>query len=466
MQRQCERFKRDRDTFKQLLEAAQKSMAEIKQSGRLSRGSIHSGDEDDKSKILALEQQVGCLEDELSEARLEASKSKTELVSEKSASEIKISEMQSKMNEVRKQKIIQNFFLKTNKFQYEEERLMGSGRSGKIPGLKTRLELSWQKEREELQRLLQETSTLARDLRQTLFEVERERDKDKLETRRKLEQLKKANEEELEEGRKKISELQCDLLDLRDAHAKLRTSNEKLRRERERYEKERDNVAKRRLEQDGDRKVGVLLKTVDELVKIAPELVSHQNQLTQNNNSNHLTPTPTPRRSKSRSPSPGPKTTQISGVLSRLAEAYEELKNFQKLNEDENNRERLRRGPMRRAASTENENEGQKSTGRISRSSTHNGSLYRKSLSLDQSMQQEQQNIWKQDSQDSMSSMQSIDSEYGGMGRDSSLDSRLSGGSTQSDMARGPRKKKRGFMGKLRSLTKSKNFDSDGSVRF
>lgn len=447
LQRQCERFKRDRDTFKQLLEAAQKSMAEIKQSGRLSRGSIHSGDEDDKSKILALEQQVGCLEDELSEARLEASKSKTELVSEKSASEIKISEMQSKMNE------------------YEEERLMGSGRSGKIPGLKTRLELSWQKEREELQRLLQETSTLARDLRQTLFEVERERDKDKLETRRKLEQLKKANEEELEEGRKKISELQCDLLDLRDAHAKLRTSNEKLRRERERYEKERDNVAKRRLEQDGDRKVGVLLKTVDELVKIAPELVSHQNQITQNNNSNHLTPTPAPRRSKSRSPSPGPKTTQISGVLSRLAEAYEELKKFQKINEDENNRERFaRRGPMRRAASTENENDGQKSTGRISRSSTHNGSLYRKSLSLDQSMQQEQQNIWKQDD-DSMSSMQSIDSEYGGMGRDSSLDSRLSGGSTQSDMARGPRKKKRGFMGKLRSLTKSKNFDSDGSVR-
>lgn len=343
---------------------------------------------------------------------------------------------------------------------------MGSGRSGKIPGLKTRLELSWQKEREELQRLLQETSTLARDLRQTLFEVERERDKDKLETRRKLEQLKKANEEELEEGRKKISELQCDLLDLRDAHAKLRTSNEKLRRERERYEKERDNVAKRRLEQDGDRKVGVLLKTVDELVKIAPELVSsHQNQMAQNNNSNHLTPTPAPRRSKSRSPSPGPKTTQISGVLSRLAEAYEELKKFQKINEDENNRERLRRGPMRRAASTENENEGHKGTGRISRSSTHNGSLYRKSLSLDQSMQQEQQNIWKQDD-DSMSSMQSIDSEYGGMGRDSSLDSRLSGGSTQSEMTRGPRKKKRGFMGKLRSLTKSKNFDSDGSVRF
>lgn len=86
------------------------------------------------------------------ESRLEASKLKTELVSEKTVSEIKISEMQSHLNE------------------YEEERLLGTGRT-KIPGMKTKLELTWQKEREEQQRLLQETSTLARDLRQTLFEV-------------------------------------------------------------------------------------------------------------------------------------------------------------------------------------------------------------------------------------------------------------------------------------------------------
>ena len=54
--------------------------------------------------------------------------------------------------------------------QLEEERLLASGRT-KIPGLKVRMELAWQKEREDQQRLLQETATLARDLRQTLFEV-------------------------------------------------------------------------------------------------------------------------------------------------------------------------------------------------------------------------------------------------------------------------------------------------------
>lgn len=137
-----------------------------------------------------------------------------------------------------------------------------------MSGTKTRLELSWQKEREDQQRLLQETSTLARDLRQTLFEVERERDKERLESRRKIDQIKKATEEELEEGRRKISELQSDLLELRDAHAKLRTANEKLRRDRER---ERENGSKRRFEQAGERKVGALLQTVDELVKFAPD---------------------------------------------------------------------------------------------------------------------------------------------------------------------------------------------------
>lgn len=166
------------------------------------------------------------MEDELCELRLEASKLKTELVSEKTVSEIKLSEMQSRINE------------------YEEERLLGSGRT-KMPGMKTKLELSWQKEREEHQRLLQETSTLARDLRQTLLEVERERDKERLENRRKVEQLQRNNDEDLDEGRKKIAELQCDLLELRDAHAKLRTSNEKLRLERERHERERDSLYRR-----------------------------------------------------------------------------------------------------------------------------------------------------------------------------------------------------------------------------
>lgn len=58
-QKQCERFKRDRDSFKQLLEGAKKTIKELRSnSGRVSKGSMNSGDEDDKSKILILEQKV------------------------------------------------------------------------------------------------------------------------------------------------------------------------------------------------------------------------------------------------------------------------------------------------------------------------------------------------------------------------------------------------------------------------
>lgn len=60
MQRQCERFKKDRDAFKQMLEVAQKKIGDLKanNTGRQSRSSMHSSDDDDKSKIAYLEQQV------------------------------------------------------------------------------------------------------------------------------------------------------------------------------------------------------------------------------------------------------------------------------------------------------------------------------------------------------------------------------------------------------------------------
>ncbi|XP_065081064.1 myosin-11 isoform X2 [Ochlerotatus camptorhynchus] len=462
LQRQCERFKRDRDTFKQLVEAAQKQIGDMKANRRsLASVTSSSGDDDDKSKIIGLEQQIGCLEDELSEARLEASKVRTELISELSASEIKISEMQSKINEL------------------EEEKIISGGKS-KVPGTKTRLELSWQKEREDLQRLVQETSTLARDLRQTLFEVERERDKEKLESKRKIDQNKKTTEEEIEEGRRKVTELQSDLLELRDAHAKLRTANEKLRRDRERSERERESATRRRLEIEGDRRIGALLQTVDELVRMAPELqrssARHEPTTTTTSTGKTITanaPIPTPpMRHKSPSPGPGgatPQSPTITAVLTRLAEASDDLRRYQRMCDEDKDRERIRRGGMRRAASQETDSIEGHSSRPVMRINRNGGSLYKKSLSLDQSLQIEQQGqlIWKE-GDDSMSSLQSLDSEYGARyQRDSSLDSRLSGGSTQSDMPR-MRKKKRGLMGKLRSLSLtrgSKGSESDFSIQ-
>jgi len=92
--------------------------------------------------------------------------------------------------------------------------------------------------------------------------------------------------------------LQCDLLELRDAHAKLRTSNEKMRREKERHEKERQELKevilnKCKLEQTELRNINILMQQVQDLLQLFPEL----NTVTENGTPDVYTPTP-PRRLK------------------------------------------------------------------------------------------------------------------------------------------------------------------------
>ncbi|XP_050314721.1 restin homolog isoform X2 [Anthonomus grandis grandis] len=463
LQNQVLRFKRERDNYKHMLETAQKTMGELKHSPRISRGAGHDEKkqyydelEESKSKVANLEQQISCMEDELSEARLESSRLKTELISEKSSWEVRLSELHSKVNEL------------------EEEKVLNSGRT-KIMGLRTRMELAWQKEREEQQRLLQETATLARDLRQTLFEVERERDKERLEAKRKQDQYKKTSEEEQEETKRKLTELQCDLLELRDAHAKLRTTNEKLRREKERFDKERESFRLSRLESrkyEDDSKVERIIEQVDILKQVAPELFFSKDQEAP------YTPTP-PRRTKSKSretspvigatePSQEDKQQQIQRIMLRLVNTTEDLRKIQKFNERDIERERIRKMGMRRATSTEAENVGSARYGKTIKKQTsleRQGSLQRKSLSLEHNIQADQ-NIWRSDDYgDSLSSLQSFDGEADKMvKRDSSLDSRLSGGSTQSDV--GDKKKKKSLMGKLKKLTKSRSIDDQDPGTF
>lgn len=363
----------------------------------------------------------------------------------------------------------------------EEEKVLSSGRT-KIAGIKTRMELAWHKEREEQQRLLQETATLARDLRQTLFEVERERDKERLEAKRKQDQLKKSLEEDQDESKRKLTELQCDLLELRDAHAKLRTTNEKLRREKERHDKERDEFrtvlsGKKRMEQEDDRRINALIEQVEYLHQIAPELIGNRDK---KDPAAPYTPTP-PRRikgSKSRETSPAleftkesslvgdDKKAKVQSTMQRLVDVTEELKRFQRQSEDERERDRIKRAlGMRRATSTEHDNtDSNKYNRTFVRNGNTGSSLHRKSLSLEQTTQQEQ-NIWKGDD-DSLSSMQSLNSDLDTRWskRDTSMDSRLSGGSTQSET--GEKRKKKSLIGKLKKLTKSRSIDDQDPEHF
>lgn len=219
-----------------------------------------------------------------------------------------------------------------------------------------------------------------------------------------------------------------------------------------------------RIELNLDRRLNTLMQLVDELFKLSPESI--QNSILKK------PPTPNTQRRLVKSNSQESTSSvrdmdQIASVGGKLIAATEDIRQFQKSFGEDRDR---RRSSMRRAVSTENgvSDSERPPTNRIPRSSTQNGSLYRKSLSVDQSLTAQNQKIWK-NANDSNSSIQSIDSElqYGGgnYGRDSSMDSRLSGGSTQSDLPRGTRKKKRGIMGKLKNLTRSSKVnDSDGSV--
>ncbi|CAL7935848.1 unnamed protein product [Xylocopa violacea] len=459
IQNQLSRYKRERDTYKHMLEGAQKTIADLKSvRGKQANASAGKSDEEEESSgasVLVLERQINSLEDELSEARLETSRLKAELVSEKSASHVKVSELQSRINEL------------------EEEKVLTSGRT-KIPGLKVRMELAWQKEREEHQRLLQETATLARDLRQTLFEIERERSKERLENKRRQDQLKKVYDEEKEESKKKLLELQCDLLELRDAHAKLRTSNEKMRREKERHEKEREELRdvilkKSKQEQIELRNINMLMQQVNDLTKLFPEL----NGIAQNGTANTYTPTP-PRRlkgPKSRESSPlldakgdirgsnsqlGERSEKLEYTVKKLMDVAKELKESRKT-VDEINATRLKK-LGKRSTSVESD-PGKGLT--VSRSKPR---LKRKSLSLEQtSARNEESHIWGTDS--NMSSLQSLESSDAegrtmSLQRDSSVDSRLSTGSTKSEMLDREKKHSKGIIRKITTkLTKSASVD-------
>lgn len=106
IQNQLLRYKRERDTYKHMLEVAQKTIGDLKVTRQRRQSTTSTGkseDDDEEStgtNVSTLERQISLMEDELSECRLESSKLKTELVSEKSGWQIKLSEMQSRINEV------------------------------------------------------------------------------------------------------------------------------------------------------------------------------------------------------------------------------------------------------------------------------------------------------------------------------------------------------------------------------
>ena len=210
---QTSKYRRERDQYKEMFEGIQKKMTETK--GKTSAGEAASELHEARSKISDMSYHLHVLEDELSDQKMESAKSHANMMAQKTNYEIEIAELNSKINEI------------------EEENLIDSGRA-RIAGTRTKMELAWQKERESQRKLINEMNTMSRDLKSTLLDVEKEKERDRLDAKRKIEAMKKAFEEEQYDTKKQISDLQFDLLELRDHHAKLRTTNEKLRRDKDR----------------------------------------------------------------------------------------------------------------------------------------------------------------------------------------------------------------------------------------
>merc|ERR1712179_628718 len=250
---QASKYRRERETYKEMFEGVQKKLTESKGS-KIAPGDAAAELNDARSKISDMTYQLHVLEDELADAKMESAKSHATMTAQKSNYEIAIAELNSKINEL------------------EEESLIDSGRA-RIAGTRTKMELAWQKERESQKKLINELNTMSRDLKSTLLEVEKEKERDRLESKRKIEKMKSAFDEEHDDTKKQITDLQYDLLELRDAHAKLRTTNEKLRRDKDKSVDDVRFTSKSRSEYGEEKKISRLIADMDEFLQVAPKFL-------------------------------------------------------------------------------------------------------------------------------------------------------------------------------------------------
>merc|ERR1711970_431661 len=451
---QSSKYRRERETYKEMFEGVQKKLTE--KGGKLSQSDAAAELNTALSKINDMSYQLHVLEDELADAKMEAAKANANSTALKSNYEIQLSEQNSKINEM------------------EEEALIDSGRA-RIAGTRTKMELAWQKERESQKKLINELNTMSRDLKSTLLEVEKEKERDRLDSKRKIEKMKSAFDEEHDDTKKQITDLQYDLLELRDAHAKLRTTNEKLRRDKDKSVDDVRFTSKSRSEYGEERKIQRLITDMDEFLSVIPKYLGKEILVKEERNGRPSFAVKDDENSIAK--------MEFKTALLRVKETKEELEQLHKISEEEVKK----RSGMKRGESIEsNVDESPRGRSGIRNASqtasSQKRALYRKTVSMSDGMT-ENTNIWQSKesigSNESLASNASIPlpipvrtrSARGGsesgyssdtynamtikrLERDTSVD-RLSTGSresmqsTQSELLPGERKKSKGLLGKL-----------------
>merc|ERR1719435_274502 len=377
---QSSKYRRERETYKEMFEGVQKKLTE--KGGKLSANDAAAELNNALTKINDMSYQLHVLEDELADAKMEAAKAGANATALKSNYEIQLAEQNSKINEM------------------EEEALIDSGRA-RIAGTRTKMELAWQKERESQKKLINELNTMSRDLKSTLLEVEKEKERDRLDSKRKIEAMKRAFDEEQDDTKKQITDLQYDLLELRDAHAKLRTTNEKLRRDKDKSVDDVRLASKTRSEYGEEKKIQRLISDMDEFLGALPKFLGSDILVKEERNGRPSTRVKDDEKSIAK--------MEFKSALFRVKETKEELEQLHKISEEEVKR----RGNMRRGESVESNVDmldsprGRSGVRNASTSvSSQKRALYRKAVSMGDGMATEQSNIWQ--SKESIGSNESL----------------------------------------------------------
>merc|ERR1711962_815796 len=376
---QSSKYRRERETYKEMFEGVQKKLTE--KGGKLAPGEAAAELNAALGKVNDMSYQLHVLEDELADAKTESAKATANAAALKSNYEIQLSEQNSKINEM------------------EEEALIDSGRA-RIAGTRTKMELAWQKERESQKKLINELNTMSRDLKSALLEVEKEKERDRLDSKRKIEAMKRAFDEEQDDTKKQITDLQYDLLELRDAHAKLRTTNEKLRRDKDKSVDDVRLASKTRSEYGEEKKIQRLISDMDEFLGVLPKFLGSDIMEKEQSNG---------RASRIKDDEKSIAKMEFKSALFRVKETKEELEQLHRISEEEVKR----RGNMRRGESVESNvdavdsprgRSGVRNAG--ASASSQKRALYRKAVSMGDGMATDQAGIWQ--SKESVGSNESL----------------------------------------------------------
>ncbi|CAN7998725.1 unnamed protein product [Ixodes hexagonus] len=224
---------RERDQIREKLDEAMREISTLKSSSqRRERSRGKEAFESIQKKAEELRIQADDLRNQLEESLTDNRKLRIQLDADKSSWEIQLSNLKSKLN------------------QYEERNLLEASRGSTKLYAKTRLELAWEKERADLQKVLSDTQASLTDLRQRFLKAETDRETERENANKTIQELRRKLEGGQDDVSKDILEasattLHAELEQLKDAHGRLKTQFERVRREKERLDREREDWRQR-----------------------------------------------------------------------------------------------------------------------------------------------------------------------------------------------------------------------------